>query len=171
MDRIKNFILRLLARTRLVSAKHPRKQQNPDCLLLNLPLEILDLIIQKLPMSGQMCLLQTCCSLYNSFILPEDRDWLLAKREHSKYIALIARDHPNMWISVETPHIRFVKWRDLPKLPKNPPYFGAPGWDRNAIDGFLTGALMVEHKHVQMSIKYSLLENKTRWQKNISRFF
>lgn len=116
-------------------------------------------------MSGQMCLLQTCCSFYNSLILPEDRDWLLAEPEYSKYIALIARDHPDTWVTVEPPHIRSAEWRDLPKLPKTPPYFRAPGWDRNALDGFLTGGLMVEHKHVQMSIKYSQLENKTRRQK------
>src|SRR5688500_9258142 len=99
MDRIKNSILRLLTHARLVSAKHPRKQQNPDCLLLNLPLEILGLIIEQLPISSQLCLLQTCSSLYNSFVLP--RVWVTfrAKREHPKYLALVARDHPDIWTS------------------------------------------------------------------------
>jgi hypothetical protein len=164
MDRIKNHILRLLTRARLVSAKYPRKQQNPDCLLLKLPLELLELVIEQLPISGQMCLLQTCSSVYNSFELPRDRVTFRAKREHPKYLALVARDPPDMWISIKTPRIRFVKRGDLPKLPKSPPYLGAPGWDSKALCGFPTGALMVEHKHVQMSIKYSQLEKKTRWQ-------
>jgi hypothetical protein len=98
-------------------------------------------------------------------VLP--RVWVTfrAKREHPKYLALVARDHPDIWTSIKEPCIRFVKRRDLPKLPKSPPYIGAPGWDGNALGVFQMGALMVEHKHVQMSIKYSQLEKKTRWQR------
>ncbi|KAM0247537.1 hypothetical protein ACHAP5_003986 [Fusarium lateritium] len=163
MGQIKNYLLRLLTRARLVPAKHPRKQQNPDCLLLNLPLEILDLIIKKLTISNQWCLLQTCCSLYNSFVPQRALVWHLSLKESRKYRALIARDHPDVWISSNRPYIRFVKKRDIPKPPKNPPFSGLMAND--VLSDYSLGALMFEHKHVQLSIKYSQLEEKTPRQK------
>ncbi|KAJ4015051.1 hypothetical protein NW766_005382 [Fusarium irregulare] len=50
-------------------------------------------------------------------------------------------------------------------MPNGPPVYGSLSWNTDLIHNFERGALMVKHKHIQLSIKYSQLEKKTWEQK------
>ncbi|CEI65460.1 unnamed protein product [Fusarium venenatum] len=59
------------------------------------------------------------------------------------------------------PYIRDVRESDMPNRPICRPVFGGPPWFSEVVFSFQHGALMVEHKHVQLATKYSQLEMNT----------
>jgi hypothetical protein len=116
------------------------------------------MIYGYLPVASQICLGQTCLPMHSSL---ENTSHRLPGEERLNFIALIARDIPDCWVAESRPWIRPLQDSDLTVIPNGPPALGSRSWNRPRIQHFLLGALMVEHKHVQLSIKYSQPENKT----------
>ncbi|RGP75424.1 f-box containing [Fusarium sporotrichioides] len=141
----------------------PQKQQKPECFLLNLPIEVLEFINEHLPLSSRICIRLTCLAMYNSLASPSQSPDLDKRLE---CLAMICRDRPDCWLAEIRPLVRNVLESDMPKLPKGPPIFENMPQDSRQTYEFERSALMVEHKHVQLAIKYSQLERKT-WQQSM----
>ncbi|KAJ4134831.1 hypothetical protein NW768_004440 [Fusarium equiseti] len=130
--------------------KPQRKQQDSECWILKHPVELLDIIYGHLPVASQICLGQTHLSMYNSL---ENTFYRLREEERLDLIALIARDLPDCCLAESRPWIRPVQGSDLTVISNGPPVFGNPSWNGPQIYHFNLGALLVEHQHVQLSIK------------------
>lgn len=157
MAQLRNCLHKLL-----VDLKHPQGQQKPDCWILQLPIDPLKIIYEYLPVESQICLRRTCLPMYNSLektLHRLDYPGLL------RYYPLIARDKPDYWLADRSPWIRLVQACDLEVMPNGPPVYGSLSWNTDLIHNFERGALMIKHKHIQLSIKYSQLEKKTWEQK------
>lgn len=102
----------------LPSGTLPRKQQNADCLLLNLPVEVLELIYGYLPAASQLCLRQTCLATFYSLRNPDQ----LLRKELLEYLGIAFRNHPDFWVAARRPLLRRFQASDLPDL-RTPPVF------------------------------------------------
>ncbi|KAL5617505.1 hypothetical protein FOBRF1_006253 [Fusarium oxysporum] len=85
------------------------------------------------------------------------------KRE---YKMLVVRQFPSAWRTGRALRFREFQAKDLCPQPKGPPYKDQPGWNKDTLRQFEEGALLLKHKHVQMSLKYDRLEKKTHQQKS-----
>ncbi|KAF4970702.1 hypothetical protein FSARC_2333 [Fusarium sarcochroum] len=163
---IRDLVHSLLVKLRFTSPKSPpRKKQGPKCFLLNVPLEIFYLIFDRLPVCSQMCLLVACYDTYHTLSPLRSQILRYGLEARIGYLGLLARDYPDHWVDDATAMLIKMKNQDLPKAPEGPPVFKTPGWGCHNIDLFERGALMLEHKHVQIAVKYSQLQNKTLRQK------
>ncbi|KAH7217920.1 hypothetical protein DER44DRAFT_738132 [Fusarium oxysporum] len=79
---------------------------------------------------------------------------------------LVVRQFPSAWRTGRTLRFREFQAKDLCPQPKGPPYKDQPGWNKDTLRQFEEGALLLKHKHVQMSLKYDRLEKKTHQQKS-----
>ncbi|KAH7157967.1 hypothetical protein B0J13DRAFT_650747 [Dactylonectria estremocensis] len=82
--------------------RHRRKQkevQNMDVKLLQLPLEVLLLIIQdNLSQPSQIVLSQTCRALRNTLAKPLHPEAGLSRHDSLEFLASLARDLPTKWV-------------------------------------------------------------------------
>ncbi|KAH7270774.1 uncharacterized protein BKA55DRAFT_498857 [Fusarium redolens] len=143
-----------------------KTKNNSDSLLLNLPVDILLIINSFLPASSQLCLLTTCHGikrLLEHTTVPFSQLTLKQKRAYKTFVV---RQFPNAWLSGRRLTFREFQAKDLCPQPKGPPYENQPGWDRVTLRCFERGALLIRHRHIQMSLKYDRLEKKTRQQKS-----
>ncbi|EWZ49382.1 hypothetical protein BFJ63_vAg5985 [Fusarium oxysporum f. sp. narcissi] len=137
-----------------------------DSLLLKLPVDILLIIHSFLPTGSQLCLLTTCHGIkrlleYTS--VPFSQLPVAKKRE---YKMLVVRQFPNAWLTGRTLRFREFHAKDLCPQLKGPPYKDQPGWNKDTLRQFEEGALLIKHRHVQMSLKYDRLEKKPHQQKS-----
>ncbi|EMT64696.1 hypothetical protein FOC4_g10007378 [Fusarium odoratissimum] len=79
---------------------------------------------------------------------------------------LVVRQFPSAWRTGRALRFREFQAKDLCPQPKGPPYKDQPGWNKDTLRQFEEGALLLKHKHVQMSLKYDRLEKKTHQQKS-----
>ncbi|KAK6718742.1 hypothetical protein SNK05_001890 [Fusarium graminearum] len=160
MDQLQRRICQTPANFRsLLPAITPRRKERPECFLLNLPVEVLGFINDYLPFRSQVYIRLTCSTMYNSLKSP-----VHTREEKLECLALIYRDRPDCWVAEEWPLVRDVVYSDLPRPPKGRPIFQDLPYYADEIYLFERNALMVEHKHVQLAIKYSELESRNLWQ-------
>ncbi|RGP70070.1 f-box cyclin [Fusarium longipes] len=148
--------------SQLLPSSPLRKQQSSECFLLDLPNEILQQIDEYLPFNSRVCIRLTCTVAHDCLRAfprcPSQEEWLV-------FLAQFYKNRPDYVLVVERPWVLAIRDDELPMPPNVPPVLHWPSWSKKQMDRFERGALMVDHEHVQLAIKYNQLEHKKRWQK------
>ncbi|KAI5860243.1 hypothetical protein GGS23DRAFT_581756 [Durotheca rogersii] len=137
--------------------------QNPDCALLQLPVDVILLISQALSSASRALLSQTCCSL--RAVLGSHSAATLERHQRLEYLAGVARDLPERWVCEACVKLHRVVNLDTPKEPQ---HMSCPlGWDswrhrayhyrRHRLDSRL---VRLDHRHVQLALKYTRLRDE-----------
>ncbi|OIW32118.1 hypothetical protein CONLIGDRAFT_629808 [Coniochaeta ligniaria NRRL 30616] len=138
----------------------PRKAQNLDCALLQLPVEMIVLISEALSPAEQIIFSQTCWALRT--VLGSNPAGTLDRHERLEYLAGIARGLPGQWACAVCETLHSVNSRDTPKEPQHmtcPQQFDPCGFQSRLFD---SRHLQLGHRHIQLALKYVRMGDYSR---------
>ncbi|KAL6821657.1 hypothetical protein J3E69DRAFT_311543 [Trichoderma sp. SZMC 28015] len=145
-----------------------RIKQNPSCLILNLPIEIILLITERLPQYQQIILSQTCYPLRlitrNNNKLQKLSVINLDRDQQQEYVFALARGRPNLWACHKCVKLHRIDQHDTPTN-QRPGTLCQTSWSWecyyyrvNYIPYFQHIQYRLFHRHVQLALKYTRLE-------------
>ncbi|KAL7784144.1 hypothetical protein V8C37DRAFT_396198 [Trichoderma ceciliae] len=113
----------LFTASRFLEGSRPRQEQNADCVMLQLPVDILIMIMAKLPIYNQIIASQTCRSLrailrHHCIGDEEPLSTMLTRLQRLRFLFLLARTLPDKWVCDECVTLHNVEARDTPADPR-----------------------------------------------------
>ncbi|KAM6476996.1 hypothetical protein HDV62DRAFT_402232 [Trichoderma sp. SZMC 28011] len=143
-----------------------RTSQNLSCPILNLPIEIILLIVERLPQYQQIILSQTCYPL--RLIIRKNNKLQnlsainLDKDQRQEYIFAMARGHLDIWACHKCVKLHRINRNDTPMNPRTA-IQGQTSWDCyyyrvNYKAYFRHLQYKLFHRHMQLALKYTRLE-------------
>ncbi|KAL6813755.1 hypothetical protein J3E69DRAFT_376040 [Trichoderma sp. SZMC 28015] len=143
--------------------RHIRPKQNPSCHILNLPKEILILILDYLPQYQQIIFSQTCyplrCILLNYNKAHKGSDNLhlsanLNQHQRLEYLFALARSRPKVWACHRCSKLHHRRKLGIPMSQESPCDLHC----QKKSDYYTQGVYKAYYGHIQFALKYSRLQ-------------
>ncbi|KAL7908254.1 hypothetical protein GGI35DRAFT_453726 [Trichoderma velutinum] len=144
-----------------------RIKQNLSCPILNLPIEIILLVVERLPKYQQIIISQTCYPL-RLIILENNKLQNLSpinldKDQRQEYLFALARGRLNLWACHKCVKLHRINQHDTPMNPQ-PTIRCQTSWDCyiyrvNYEHHHRHIPYKLFHRHIQLALKYTRLES------------
>ena len=146
-----------LSLLRLRFAKLRLKKQPKNCYILQLPIDVLQLIMENLPQYSQVFLSQTCTALRNLEQDTHGSKQVISDASRMEWLTVLNQDCVGKWVFEVCVKTHAVSLSDYPGWPLQRhhrasqelcmgPYLGR---------GLRIGSFHLAHRHVQLALKYS----------------
>ncbi|KFA47457.1 hypothetical protein S40293_02138 [Stachybotrys chartarum IBT 40293] len=130
----------------------PDPEPKPSLNILDLPLDILVLIFDRLPTSSHVILKKTCRVFRYTIKSPAGYSWL----DQLEVLAALARTRPTRWVCEDCTKMHHVHLDDVPLNIRTRGCRRPTGLCR--LLTFAHPTFTIEHRHVQMALKYARLQ-------------
>ncbi|OIW25028.1 hypothetical protein CONLIGDRAFT_79093 [Coniochaeta ligniaria NRRL 30616] len=136
-----------------LAAENPKANEH-SCALLQLPVDILLLVVDELEPPHRLAFAHTCRALHNLH-----RPVPLLRDQHLEYLACVARSRPEQWVCEVCVTFHPAVTLDTPEQPQ---LMTCPhGWLKRRCLAYSLGDwpvdsrhLKIDHRHVQLALKY-----------------
>lgn len=131
------------------------KVQSQDCIILQLPVEVLLLIVETLPLFSQVSVSQTCRPLRTILAHLRNSASYLPRGEFLEFLSCLARNMPEKWVCEVCLKLHPVSLQDSWKNPYRsscPRYYVYQKTYR--LQNFY-----LDNRHVQLALKYTRMGN------------
>ncbi|KAH6987873.1 hypothetical protein BKA56DRAFT_612614 [Ilyonectria sp. MPI-CAGE-AT-0026] len=145
---------RLLAMIKSTIRQSPGKVQSQDCIILQLPVEVLLLIVESLPLFNQIIVSQTCRPLRNILAHLRNSASYLPRDEFLEFLSCLARNMPRKWVCGVCLALHRVCLQDTRK---NPYYSNCPRFCHQT--PYRLESFYLYNRHVQLALKYTRMGN------------
>ncbi|KAH7022254.1 hypothetical protein EDB80DRAFT_805935 [Ilyonectria destructans] len=148
-----------LAQGQFREVQNLQKAQNPDCPFLQLPVELLLMIVEMLPDHDIMIVLQTCRPLRFAVdrLRPSVQD--LTREDSLEFLVSIARELPDRWVCERCVKLHRLRKFDNSKRVTRSTCRRAPLSEEYYPMNY---ERRLCHHHVQLALKYARMENIQR---------
>ncbi|KAK7403494.1 hypothetical protein QQX98_010724 [Neonectria punicea] len=155
---LKPTLLRLLA---WIKSPWRKDDTKPPSNFLQLPVELVRSIGERLPLRNQLVLGLTCRDLRVVFYHRRDSPKNLSHKQFLEYLAVLARDMPDKWVCELCMDFHPIITSDTPSLPE----MSSCPLESMHVDYNLL-LFRLKHRHVQLTLKYTRVAQLDRRYRN-----
>lgn len=162
-----HYVMRYFKAALIRLRQQSQGKQNTDSAFLQLPVEIVMVILGELPKASQLVLSQTCRSLrvtHQLYSLAHPERSLPTKNEKLEYLACLARALPGKWVCSVCVKLHRVSEADVPKHPWKATSCTRLDWFGlyKQYDHYGFRFYTVGHRHVQLALKYTRMSSDAK---------
>ncbi|KFA79194.1 hypothetical protein S40288_02383 [Stachybotrys chartarum IBT 40288] len=143
----KSSLSRIIHKIRLCRPGHP----NGRCRLINLPADVVAVIITRLPPQSRLTLSLTCKTLHRIVHCCPGASLWMSKSQHLEYLCSISRGMSDVWVCEVCRELHSTKGKGSWSCPKENIF------QNNLISATFAGSRMLPPSVVQMSVKWDRL--------------
>ncbi|RSM03554.1 hypothetical protein CEP52_007317 [Fusarium oligoseptatum] len=136
----------------VVLGSHLREPQPSNCFLVQMPLDILLIIANFLPLHAELIFTHTCVTVKKALTRPSNANRRLNWDEHLEYLTAVISNRTDRWVCDDCDRTHPTYVEDTPRTPLTPDCYRPKFFQvRNPWN---EGFKLPCHRHVQLALKY-----------------